>query len=103
GRPRKLLAQSNRNGYFFVLDRITGQNVVSTPFININWSKGVDSKGQPIPDVAKDPKTDGTLVMPASGGAANWPPPSYNPETGLFYVNSAQSYSIFFLTDTDDK
>ena len=103
GQPRKLLAQSNRNGYFFVLDRTTGQNIVSTPFININWSKGVDSKGQPIPDLVKDPKTDGTLVMPASGGAANWPPPSYDPDTGLFYVNSAQSYSIFFLTDTDDK
>lgn len=50
GKPRKLLAQAARNGYFFVLDRTNGKSVVSTPYINVNWSKGVDSHGQPIPN-----------------------------------------------------
>jgi acido-empty-quinoprotein group A len=103
GQPRKLLAQASRNGYFFVLDRTNGKNVLSNPFISINWAKGVDAKGQPIPDPAKDPKTDGTLIVPSSDGATNWPAPSFDPDTGLFYVNTVTSYSVFYLTDTDDK
>ena len=103
GHPRKLLAQAARNGYFFVLDRTDGKNVVSAPYIDLNWSKGVDAKGQPVPNPAKDPKTDGTLVSPSGGGATNWPPPSFDPETGLFYVNSSYSYSVYYLTDTDER
>jgi acido-empty-quinoprotein group A len=103
GQPRKLIAQASRNGYFFVLDRTDGKNILSKPFIDLNWSKGVDAKGQPIPDPAKEPRTDGTLVIPASGGASNWPPPSFDPETGMLYVNSSSSYSLFYLTDTEAK
>jgi alcohol dehydrogenase (cytochrome c) len=100
GQPRKLLAQAARNGYFFVLDRTNGKSVVTVPFVDLNWSKGVDSTGRPIPNPAKEPKTDGTFVIPASGGATNWLPPSYNPETGLFYVSTSTSYSVYYLTDT---
>lgn len=103
GQKRKLLAQAARNGYFFVLDRTNGKSIVSTPFVDINWSNGVDSRGEPIPNPAKEPKTDGTLVIPASGGATNWPPPSFDPETGLFYVSASPSYSVYYLTDTSDK
>jgi alcohol dehydrogenase (cytochrome c) len=103
GKPRKLLAQAARNGYFFLLDRTNGKNLVSKPFTKINWSKGVDAKGQPVRDPAKDPQTDGTLVNPSAGGATNWPPPSYSPDTGLFYVNANESYSVYYLTDTDDQ
>src|SRR5580658_7699740 len=103
GKARKLLAQSSRNGYFFVLDRTTGKNILSKPFIDLNWSKGLDAKGQPIGNPDKEPKPDGTLVIPAQNGAANWPSPSFDPETGLFYVNAVSSYSLFYLTDTDDK
>jgi acido-empty-quinoprotein group A len=100
GQKRKLLAQAARNGYFFVVDRTNGKNLVTAPFIDLNWSKGVDGLGRPIANTAKEPKTDGTLVIPASGGATNWPPPSYNPDTGLFYVGSSPSYSVYYLTDT---
>jgi acido-empty-quinoprotein group A len=103
GHPRKLLAQSSRNGYFFLLDRTNGKNILSKPFIDINWSKGLDAKGQPIGNPSKEPKPDGTLVIPALGGAANWPSPSFDPETGLFYINASSSYSLYYLTDTDDK
>jgi alcohol dehydrogenase (cytochrome c) len=103
GRPRKLLAQSSRNGYFFLLDRTNGKNILSKPFIDINWSKGLDAKGQPIGNPDKEPKPDGTLVIPALGGAANWPSPSFDPETGLFYINASSSYSLYYLTDTADK
>ncbi len=102
GKPRKLLAQANRNGYFFVLDRVTGKNILSVPFLEtMNWSKGVDANGSPIPDPAKEPQVPGVLVSPPSGGATNWPPPSFDPQTGLFYVGTSASYSVFYLTDTD--
>ncbi|MGH8210382.1 MAG: acido-empty-quinoprotein group A [Steroidobacteraceae bacterium] len=103
GQKRKLLAQAARNGYFFVLDRTNGKNLVTAPYVNLNWSKGVDSRGEPIPNPYKMPKTDGTLVSPSSGGATNWPPPSFDPETGLFYVSTSHSYSVFYLTDTSAK
>jgi acido-empty-quinoprotein group A len=103
GRPRKLLAQAARCGYFFVLDRTNGKNLVSKGFTGVNWSKGVDAKGQPIPDPAKEPKVDGSLINIPAGGGTNWPPPSYNPDTGLFYVNAARGYSIAYLTDTEEQ
>ena len=83
GQPRKLLAQSSRNGYFFVLDRTNGKNILSKPFIDLNWSKGLDAKGQPIGNPDKEPKPDGTLVIPALGGAANWPSPSFDPRNRI--------------------
>jgi len=102
GQPRKLVAQANRNGYFFVLDRTNGKSVLTTPFIDtLNWSKGLNAKGQPIPDPAKDPTPDGVLVSPASGGATNWQSPSFSLDTGLFYVGSNRPYSMFYKTDTD--
>jgi alcohol dehydrogenase (cytochrome c) len=103
GQPRKLLAQAARCGYFFVLDRTNGKNLVSKGFTGVNWSKGVDAKGQPIPDPAKEPKVDGSLIDIPAGGGTNWPAPSYDPDTGLFYVNASRGYSIAYLTDTDPK
>ena len=102
GRTRKMLAQASRNGYFFVLDRTNGEHLLTTPMIEtMNWSKGLNAKGQPIPDPVKEATIDGVLVSPPSGGATNWPPPSFDPETGLFYVGTSESYSVFYLTDTD--
>src|SRR3984957_8618291 len=103
GQPRKLLAQASRNGYFFVLDRTNGKNIVTSEFVKTNWAKGVDRKGQPIPDPAKEPQTDGALVSPNQGGAANWPPPSYSPQTELFYINATRAYSVYYIYDDDDK
>jgi acido-empty-quinoprotein group A len=103
GQTRKLLAQASRNGYYFLLDRTNGKNLVSKPYIDINWSKSVDSRGEPIPDPEKEPKTDGALVTPSAAGGTNWFSPAFNPGTGLLYVNTTQSYSVYYLTDTDPK
>jgi alcohol dehydrogenase (cytochrome c) len=103
GQKRKLLAQAARNGYFFVLDRTNGKNLVSKPYVGANWSKGVDEKGQPIPDPRKDPKTDGALLNIYAGGGTNWMPPSFDPQTGLFFVNANEGYSLAYLTDTDER
>ena len=103
GRKRKLLAQAARNGHFFLLDRTTGQALVSAEFVETNWDKGYDAKGQPIPDPAKMPQPDGTLVTPNVGGATNWQSPSFSPLTGLFYVSAVRGFGIYYLYDTSEK
>jgi len=103
GQPRKLIAQAARNGHFFVLDRTNGKAIVSSEFVKTNWAKGYDAKGQPIPDPAKMPQVAGAIVTPNQGGAANWPPPTFHPATGLFYVNASRAFSIYYLYDLDDN
>ena len=103
GHARKLLAQASRNGFFFVLDRTTGERVLTSQFIKTNWSKGVNAKGEPIPNPAKEPQIDGALVTPNQGGAANWPPPSFSSKTGLFYVNATRAFSEYYLFDDSEK
>lgn len=100
GKPRRLLAQASRNGWFSVLDRATGKALVSTPYVKLNWAKGVDRHGQPIPDPAKEPKVAGSMTITS---ATNWMSPSYSPATGLFYVNAVEGYAIYYLLDTDPK
>lgn len=100
GKPRKLLAQASRNGFFFVLDRTNGQHLVSAPFIDQTWASGIDSRGRPIAKSDYAPRPDGALVEPASDGATNWLSPSFDPQTGLFYVSARRVFSIFYLTAT---
>ena len=103
GVKRKLLAQASRNGYFFVLDRTNGEHLLTKPYIQTNWAERIDDRGRPMRNLKKDPAPDGALVSPASDGATNWPPPSYSPDTGLFYVSAARSFSVFYLTDLNNK
>ena len=104
GRPRKLLAQANRNGHFFVLDRTNGQHILTSIHTDsINWTSGLNASGQPIPNPAKEASIPGVLVSPDTNGATNWPPPSFSPDTGLFYVGTSQSFSLYYLTDTDER
>ncbi len=103
GQPRKLLAQAARNGHFFVLDRTNGKAIVSAEFVKTNWALGYDEKGQPIPNPAKRPQVDGVLVSPDQGGATNWQSPSFSPKTGLFYVNAARAFSVWYIYDPSDK
>jgi alcohol dehydrogenase (cytochrome c) len=103
GKPRKLLAQAARNGHYFLLDRTTGRALVSAEFVKVNWSKGYDKKGQPVPLAEKMPQPDGVLVTPNIGGGTNWQSPSFSPRTGLMYVSAARGYGLFYLYDTSDN
>jgi alcohol dehydrogenase (cytochrome c) len=104
GKPRKLLAQANRNGHFFLLDRTNGKHILTAPFVDsLNWTKGINANGQPIANPDKEANVPGTLVSPTTEGATNWPPPSFSPDTGLFYVGSTRGFSFFYLTDTDPR
>jgi len=101
GEPKKMLMQTSRNGYFFVLDRTNGKNLLTAPFGPVNWSLGVDKQGRPIPNPAKEPAADGRLIAPDEGGMTNYRSPSFDTKTGLFIVNAHPSYSIYFAKPAD--
>ena len=104
GKPRKLVSTASRNGYFFTLDRLTGEPVVSAKFgTTTNWAKGMRKNGAPEPDPQKEAIVPGALVSPEEGGVVNWPPPAYSPETGLFYVHEHNGFNMLYLTDPDPR
>jgi alcohol dehydrogenase (cytochrome c) len=96
GRPRKLLLHGNRNTFYYVLDRETGEFLSGTPFAMQTWASGLDARGRPIRVPGKLPSPEGTLVYPGLAGGTNWPSPSYSPQTGLFYVNAREDYAEVF-------
>lgn len=96
GKPRKLLLQANRNGYFYVLDRTTGEFLLGSPFVKrLTWSTGLDPKGRPIVNPAARPTAGGTRVCPAVRGATNWYSTAYNPDTKLFYVMAVEDCNLY--------
>lgn len=104
GKPRKMVLHASRNGYYFTLDRVTGEHLVTSAYSDtVNWTKGLNENGQPVRNPAKDSTVPGSLVSPDSSGATNWPPPAYSPDTGLFYVPSSDPFSMFYLTETDPR
>jgi alcohol dehydrogenase (cytochrome c) len=104
GRKRKLVSTAARNGYFFTVDRVTGEHVVTSKYgTATNWVKNIAANGSLRRDPGKDPTVAGSLVSPPAGGTVNWEPPAYSPQTGLFYVSERNGYSIFYLTDPDPR
>src|SRR5262249_33653951 len=100
GRPRKVVLQANKNGFFYVLDRQTGEFVSAAPFVSgINWASGIDPKtGRPIelPGVAEaNPK----LLSPHPDGAHNWNPMAFHPGTGLVYIPARVGTQIVHVPD----
>jgi len=97
GKPRKLVLEANRNGFLYVLDRVTGEFLSATRFAErLNWAKGIDEKGRPIigEDSAK-PTPKGTEVCPGFSGATNWYSPSYNPGAHTLYFMNLEECTIF--------
>jgi alcohol dehydrogenase (cytochrome c) len=101
GKPTKMLMQTSRNGYFFVLDRTNGKSLLTVPFGPVNWAKGIDKNGQPIPNPQKEPTPDGRLIAPDEGGLTNYRSPSFDPKQGLFIVNAHPAWSIYFSKPAD--
>jgi alcohol dehydrogenase (cytochrome c) len=96
GTTHHLLLQANRNGFFYVLDRVNGKFLRAAPFVEkLNWATGIDSSGRPLLS-GRVPTKDGTYICPGIVGATNWFSPSYNPDTGLFYVMALENCNLYF-------
>jgi alcohol dehydrogenase (cytochrome c) len=96
GRERKLIAQANRNGFYYVLDRATGEYLASSQYAKQTWADGIDAKGRPIRKKGIAPSLEGTLVFPNIQGASNWFSPSYSPQTKLFYQAAREMGTIYY-------
>ena len=88
----KLMVWGNRNGFFYVLDRASGQFVSGKPYVDVNWAEGLDDNGRPI----ETPQPLGSPTYPGPLGGTNWYSPSYSPDTGLFYVSAWDGYGTGF-------
>lgn len=92
GTPTRMLMAANRNGFFYVLDRVTGKFLLGKPFVKVNWASGLDGTGRPI----ATPQPPGSPTFPGQQGGTNWWSPSYSPRTGLFYVAAWENVSGVF-------
>jgi alcohol dehydrogenase (cytochrome c) len=96
GQPRKLLLQANRNGFFYVLDRTNGKLLLAKPLVKkLTWAKEIGPDGRPVMNPNQTPTTEGNLICPSVEGAANFFSTSYNPATGLFYVNTLEKCAVY--------
>jgi alcohol dehydrogenase (cytochrome c) len=95
GKKIKALAQANRNGFFYLLDRTTGKYITAKAYTKVNWADGIGSDGRPILIANKEPTPEGNLVCPGLGGGHNWSATAYSPQTGLYYFGSTDGCQMF--------
>ena len=103
GRLRKLLLTANRNGFYYVLNRVDGEFLHAGPFVKQAWAERIDKNGRQIRAPGKLPTEEGNLVYPAVAGGTNWMSPSYSPVTGLYYVTAREGSSIYFQGEAEYK
>jgi quinohemoprotein ethanol dehydrogenase len=97
--PRKVLMQASKNGYFYVLDRVTGELLSAKNFAFVNWTKGIDPKtGRPIPNSAVEYNSSPKLLFPAASGAHSWQPMSYDSQTRLTYIPAMEWPQVYIDT-----
>ncbi len=98
GKPRKTMLWGNRNGFFYTLDRGSGQFLQGKAFVKQTWAVGIDEYGKPIKASGKSPSVTGNDVWPGVQGGTNWYAPSFSPHTGLFYVTAWEDYHTSYYT-----
>ncbi len=103
GRARKLVVVPSRNGFYYVLDRQTGEFLLARPFVKQTWVKEMDARGRPIENPGQEPTTEGNdSIWPGVDGANNWMSPSYSPITRLLYFNAREERRRYFKTDAPE-
>lgn len=96
GANRRVLLLATKNGFFYTLDRETGEFLRAAPFAHQTWAERIDQTGRPVRAPETEPSAKGTLVHPSAAGATNWWPPAYSPETKLLHVPTLESGAVFF-------
>lgn len=103
GKPRKVVAMANRNAFYYLLDRATGEFLVGTPYAKQTWAKGLDDSGRPVVLPNSAPSDEGTLVWPSLQGATNWFSPSYDAARKQFYVAVRGMGSYYYKGEAEYK
>ena len=102
GVDRKLMLWANRNGFYYVLDRETGEYLTAKAYIHQTWAERIDENGRPIELPGAEPSKQGTLVWPSVTGGTNWWSPSFSPQTSLFYIPTLEKQGLFFRETVGD-
>jgi len=92
---KHLLMQANRNGFFYLIDRGNGKLLSSSAFAKVTWSTSKDSEGRPVANKEATPTPVGSRVCPGAAGATNWMSPTFDSQTGFFYVTAREQCDIF--------
>jgi alcohol dehydrogenase (cytochrome c) len=92
---RRVLCVANRNGFYYVLDRTTGEFLVGVPFVEQNWAKGLDSAGRPILSPGAEVSASGRLTRPGVGGGTNWQNAAFDLKGGSIFVPATEGASVF--------
>jgi len=92
---KHLIAQANRNGFFYVIDRTTGKLLSANAYGQTTWSDAKDTEGRPVANQNASPTLEGHTVCPGALGTTNFMAPTYDPQTGLFYVTARDQCDIF--------
>jgi alcohol dehydrogenase (cytochrome c) len=95
GTRRRVICWANRNGFYYVLDRATGEFLAGTPFVEQNWARGLDSAGRPILADPDEASSTGRLTRPGVGGGTNWQNAAYDEGRGLIFVPATEGASVF--------
>jgi alcohol dehydrogenase (cytochrome c) len=96
GQPRHLLLHANRNGFFYVLDRTSGELLLAKPFVKkLTWASGIGADGRPVRNPDQTPDVEGVKVCPSVDGATNWFSTAFSPLTGLYYIQALESCNIY--------
>jgi alcohol dehydrogenase (cytochrome c) len=103
GQPRKLVLFGNRNGFYYVLDRVSGKYLASHTLSRQTWAKGIDDNGRPLVLPGVSPSVEGTKVYPNVPGSTNWYSPSYSPKTNLYYVAVKEEGGIYYEGEAEYK
>ena len=101
GERRDLIALANRNAFYYLIDRRTGEFLHASEYSKQTWAAGIDGTGRPIVLPGKEPSEEGTLVWPSLQGATNWFSPSYNPQTGRFFVANRRMGAVYYKADAE--
>jgi quinohemoprotein ethanol dehydrogenase len=97
GRQRHVLMQAPKNGFFYVLDRVSGAFQTAAPYVPVNWASHIDSTGRAIKSGQADYGNGPKLVFPSPAGAHNWQPMAFNPGTGLVYIPAIEASAVMWM------
>ena len=101
GRERKLVALANRNAFYYLLDRQTGEFLLGKEYSKQTWADGIDPDGRPIVKENTEPTEEGTFIWPSLQGATNWFSPSYSPDTNRFFVAVRHMGATYYKAEVE--